>query len=141
MKLTLRRYRSRKLSRPGQTNLPPAGPRVPQQDRAFLHRALFGIADREVRHVGGERPVGRRDDRPVDAADGLRLNCNFQTPTSTGTSTSRTCAASSPDWIKMYCAFGSSWAQADDDMNAEQTVTAAKTRSDFRPAFSNMNMR
>src|SRR5262245_12225310 len=70
-----------------------------------------------------------------------RLNCNFQTPTSTGTSTSRTCASSSPDWINMYCAFGSSWAQAADDMNAEQTVTAAKIRSDFRPAFNNMNMR
>src|SRR5262245_66122349 len=55
-----------------------------------------------------------------------RLNCNFQTPTSTGTSTSRTCAASSPDWINMYCAFGSSWARAADDINAEQTVTAAK---------------
>jgi hypothetical protein len=41
----------------------------------------------------------------------------------------------------MYCAFGSSWAQAADDMNAEQTVTAAKIRSDFRPAFNDMNMR
>jgi hypothetical protein len=26
-------------------------------------------------------------------------------------------------------------------MNAEQTATVAKTRSDFRPAFNNMNMR
>jgi hypothetical protein len=26
-------------------------------------------------------------------------------------------------------------------MNAEQNVTAAKTRSDFRPGFSNMDMR
>src|SRR5262249_30935797 len=73
VKLTLGRDRGREFSRSGEADLPLAGPRVPDQDRASIRLALSGIGDREVRHVSGEGTAGRSDDRPVDGAGALKI--------------------------------------------------------------------
>src|SRR5262249_28348354 len=73
VKLTLGRDRGREFARSGEANLPLAGPRIPDQDRASLSRAFSCIGDREVWHVCGEGTVGRRNDRPIEAAGELKI--------------------------------------------------------------------